>query len=194
MFFRIKKGSMIAGNSRTGGARKFSHNDPENNIIESDENLAALEPEKFEVFTGHLTDEQREKARFSNAPTQDVDMENLTPDQLEQESQRMIERAAELKKQAVVKRQQEEQEEEEKKASPVSKGKPLGQQEAKPSILQKMNKTPPKDEKEYHGMVDKLSISDLRTHAKERDIKLEGLTTREEMAAKIKSIKVSEDK
>lgn len=196
MFFRIKKGSFIRGSSRTGGARKFSANDPQNNIIESDEDLAGQEPEKFEVYAGHLTQEQRDRAGFSNNPTQDVDLETLSPEQLEEEAQRMIERAAELKRTAVVKRETEAREEEEAKASPASKGKAItGQEKRTPqSVLEKVSKTPPKSEKEYHEMVDKLSISDLRAHAKERNVDVTGVNTREQMAAKIKSAKIEEDK
>lgn len=194
MFYRLKKGQEVRGHAGTGGARVFSANDPDNNVIESDEDLAGMEPERYEVFTGHLTDEIRQKAGFSNNPTHDVDVETLSPEQLEDESQRMIDRAAELKRIAMLKREEADRVQEEEKSTPVRKGKALEGTEPQKSVLQKVSKAPPKSEQEYKSMVDKLSLSDAKTHAKERNIDINGLTTREQIVEKIKSTPVHDDK
>jgi hypothetical protein len=61
-YFRLKAGSHAAGIGAT--LRFFDHKDPKNNIVKSEEDLAATMPEKFEDYSGPIPEHVRRDVPF----------------------------------------------------------------------------------------------------------------------------------
>lgn len=240
-FFKLKSGSHVTGTLED--MRIYKSNDPMGseslgNIVESDEDLAKIEPTRWEEYTGPIPDRLRKSARGVNTgspftpltrsqiageppppgPTSDIQLAEaadmtaslrMSPEELEKHAEALIERAEALKQRANQARDAQEQNDQKSRelqaqrrtTSQADESDDEGENPTVTSSRQVQGKIPsnlpsvagqkaPTNEKEYHAVIDKMSLEDLKTHAKERKIDLKGAVRREDV---VKMIKASKD-
>lgn len=185
MLFKLKAGGFVSGSSaQPGGARFF--NARKRNIVESDQDLAAEDPNKFEPYNGprpdYLDNWQEGTTRTSATALQSQqDKTPSTPEEMEEQAQRWIEKAAELRQKA--------QEAKLQRMNEARSGPQERQGKQNPTQVESL-KAPITSESDYHARLDRMSLSDLKAHAKERKVDLKGATTAEDVR---KAIKAHED-
>lgn len=219
-FFRLKAGSHHIGND-ANDSRVFRSNDPQalksdGNIVESEEDLAILEPTRWEEYRGEIPERLKKrvggpgKGTFTRAtiageppppgPTSASDIaeaaditavNKMSPDELERHAEALIERAEAMKQRALESKQAQQQNEQRLKEIRASQ-EDEDDDEApvkQPSPQQTAQRQPVATEKVNDAALDRMSLEDLKTHAKTRNIDLKGATKREDILKTVKASK-----
>lgn len=225
-FFRLKAGSHHTGNDATD-TRIFKSNDPQalksdGNIVESDEDLAVLEPTRWEEYRGEIPERLRKRVGGPGRPLSRAEIageppppgpttasdiaeaadlssvNKMTPEELEKHAEALIERAEAMKQRAAEAKQAQQQNEQKVKEVRASRHEDEDDDEEEtsspgvqrqPSPTQGVQRQPVATEKVTDAALDRMSLEDLKAHAKTKNIDLKGATKREDILKTVKASK-----
>lgn len=176
--YRLKAGVFVTGNGAE--AREYHWSDRTRNIVESDQNLAAQHPEKFE-----LVQEWAEGPYDYNPHSSKVS----PPREAQQRAQAPATspthaHAPNLKEQAPADKEDARPSKAEEKASQTHKGMPP----LTPTTAKRVNATGKTLEDQY-GPLDEMTVSDLKEIASQEEIDLKGATHKADILKALKAAK-----
>lgn len=194
--FKLKKGS------HTDGIRHYRSNDPKNNIIETDQNLAALEPARWEEWTGPMPEgweassykavhgqdqpDEGEGVAGNRAEGQADDSDARTPSQMRTKARWLRERAEKLEDRA--------DELEPRSRTSSNQGQGVKEQPANqgtqstgsPSSTSSQRTTGPATGEPNFA---EMNAEQLKKHAQDNEIEVKANASKEDMLKAIKSHK-----